>query len=184
MNTGTLEYYLSLDYPVEIRRIPEELGSGYSASIPHLGRMAFFAAGDTIEEALHELEEIKANLFAYMIESKNKIQLPPPLPEEESEVYSGRILLRLPRDLHRDLAMMAEENGCSINQYAAVALAKQISGESCAKITAIQAIERYVMVIDSKTESCSYNLDFEQKQSTITNSKYVSFGKPNYFSTA
>ncbi len=42
-----LEFYLSLDYPVEIRRLPAEDGGGYIACIPHLGRWMFTAAGDT-----------------------------------------------------------------------------------------------------------------------------------------
>lgn len=116
----------TLDYPVEIRAIPAELGGGYSACIPSLGRWAFFADGETPEEALEHLDEVKTALFEDMIERGKEIPAPPPLPEEVAEEYSGRLLLRLPKDLHREVAEMAEANGSSLNQYIATALAKHV----------------------------------------------------------
>ena len=38
--------------------------------------------------------------------------------------YSGKLLIRIPKDLHRDLAEAALRNGVSLNQYAAYKLAK------------------------------------------------------------
>ena len=38
--------------------------------------------------------------------------------------YSGKLMLRIPKDLHRDLAIAAKQNGVSLNQYAAYKLAK------------------------------------------------------------
>lgn len=38
--------------------------------------------------------------------------------------YSGKLLLRIPKDLHRDLAEAAKRNGVSINQYVAYKLAR------------------------------------------------------------
>ncbi len=58
-----LKYYLSLQYPVEIVRIKEEEGGGYQASIPMLGEYAFCGDGDTIAEALGDLEKVKRWLF-------------------------------------------------------------------------------------------------------------------------
>lgn len=142
MKSNTVEFYMAQDYPVEIRAISEDLGGGYSASIPCLGRWAFYAVGDTVEEALAELTEVKRALFEDMISRGQSVALPPPLPEDEAEEYSGRILLRMPKDLHRQLAKRAEANGCSINQYAVAALAKQVSGEECAEETAASVLRR------------------------------------------
>jgi len=58
-----LNYYLNLKYSIEINPIPEEEGGGYEACIPQLGRYAFVGDGDTIEEALKSLEEIKKDIF-------------------------------------------------------------------------------------------------------------------------
>lgn len=115
MSLKALEYYMSQNYPVEVRAIPEELGGGYSASIPSLGPWTFFAEGDTREEALCRLDETKRDLFADMIANGKEIPDAPSLPEYESETYSGRILVRVPRSLHRDLAQLAHEEGCSVN---------------------------------------------------------------------
>ena len=38
--------------------------------------------------------------------------------------YSGKLMLRVPKDLHRDLAEAARRNGVSLNQYAVYKLAK------------------------------------------------------------
>ncbi len=38
--------------------------------------------------------------------------------------YSGKLMLRIPKDLHRELAQAAKENGVSLNQYALYKLAK------------------------------------------------------------
>ncbi len=38
--------------------------------------------------------------------------------------YSGKLLLRIPKELHKALAEAAKENGVSLNQYALYKLAK------------------------------------------------------------
>ncbi len=38
--------------------------------------------------------------------------------------YSGKLMLRIPKELHRDLVEAARRNGVSLNQYAAYKLAK------------------------------------------------------------
>jgi hypothetical protein len=53
------------------------------------------------------------------------------LPEDEPEdrakpAPSGRLLLRMPRTLHADLAQAAEREGTSLNQYITAALATKV----------------------------------------------------------
>lgn len=38
--------------------------------------------------------------------------------------YSGRLMLRIPKELHYELAEAAKKNGVSLNQYAVYKLAK------------------------------------------------------------
>ena len=38
--------------------------------------------------------------------------------------YSGRLLLRIPKELHKQLVEAAKDNGVSLNQYALYKLAK------------------------------------------------------------
>lgn len=48
---------------------------------------------------------------------------------EAGRTYSGKVNLRMPRTLHRDLARRAEEEGVSLNQFMVVALARAIGEE-------------------------------------------------------
>jgi antitoxin HicB len=43
--------------------------------------------------------------------------------------YSGKVNLRMPRSLHRDLARRAEDEGVSLNQFMVVALARAVGKE-------------------------------------------------------
>lgn len=38
--------------------------------------------------------------------------------------YSGKLMIRIPKSLHKELALAAKENGVSLNQYALYKLAK------------------------------------------------------------
>ncbi len=38
--------------------------------------------------------------------------------------YSGRLMVRIPKDLHKELAEAAKRNGVSLNQYAMYKLAR------------------------------------------------------------
>lgn len=42
------------------------------------------------------------------------------------KAYSGKVNLRMPKSLHRDLARRAEEEGVSLNQFMVVALARAV----------------------------------------------------------
>lgn len=111
-NKNDLNYYLKLRYKVEIYPFPEEDGGGYEARIPQLGKKAFRGYGDTIEEALAHLEVVKRDLF----ESYLKDGVPIPEPEKEEGRYSGRILLRVPIYLHKELSELAKQQDISLNQ--------------------------------------------------------------------
>jgi antitoxin HicB len=141
MKTGALEYYMALDYPAEIRAIPKDLGGGYSASIPCLGRWAFYADGETAQEALDNLQDVKATLIQDMLERGKAIPAPPPIPEKEEEAYGGRILLRVSRELHRDVAKRAEKNGCSLNYYISTVLAHHIGGAQWVEDSVAKALQ-------------------------------------------
>lgn len=104
-----LKYYLNLNYAIEIKKIPEDLGGGWEACIPELGREAFRADGDTPEEALSKLEEIKSELFQMYLERGVSI------PEPEEGEFSGRFLVRVPKSLHRRLSERAKREGVSLN---------------------------------------------------------------------
>ncbi len=118
-----LKYYTNLNYPIEIRKIPEDEGGGYCAEIPQLGRFAFVGDGDTVEESLDNLEAVKSDLFADYL--KRGIPIPEPEIEVE-EQYSGRFVVRVPKALHALLSKQAKKNECSLNQYVTTLLSTAV----------------------------------------------------------
>ena len=123
-----IEYYMDLNYGIEIRNIPKEDGGGVKASIPRLGRFAAVGHGNDIPAALSDLEDSKKELLEYHIEKG----IPIPEPDDELEnlkSYSGRFLLRIPSELHRQLSEAAKANRSTLNQYCATLLARNYSLE-------------------------------------------------------
>jgi predicted HicB family RNase H-like nuclease len=79
-------------------------------------------------EALSSLQDALESWLSAALESA--IEIPSPRGESEPEEYSGRFSVRLPRSLHRRLAMRAEAEGCSLNQLVSTALAEAVDPRS------------------------------------------------------
>jgi antitoxin HicB len=107
-----LNYYLKLEYPLEIRKLSKKDGGGYLASIPQLGEKAFRADGRNVKEALRNLRKVKRDLFAdYLAEGT---RIPEPEPEPDS-LFSGKFVVRIRPTLHRQLVEMARREKVSLN---------------------------------------------------------------------
>jgi Uncharacterized protein encoded in hypervariable junctions of pilus gene clusters len=70
------------------------------------------AHGESPEMALSEIRSVVDIVINDM--AKKGETLPKPFGTRE---YSGRLVLRLPKELHRDTALRAAEEGVSLNQY-------------------------------------------------------------------
>jgi len=114
-----VEHYSSLPYTTTIERSTGPRGDYYVARIIELPDLIM--TGDTPEEALKELEDVKPEWIETNLQLGNK--MPEPL---NTQNYSGKIVLRLPVSLHEDLARMAAIEGVSLNQYMVAALSKQV----------------------------------------------------------
>lgn len=110
-----LEYYLSLPYTVEI--YPSEHG-GYVAKIAELP--GCITQGETIAEAAEMAEDAKRAWLETALEEG--VPIPEPVPEE----YSGRLVVRMPKSLHKRLAEMAARENVSLNQYITYQLARSV----------------------------------------------------------
>lgn len=106
-NEQPLDYYLSLVYSVTLDPDPE---GGYVAQIRDLP--GCLTQGETLEETMANIQEARE----LWIETAYELGDPIPLPNTMSE-YSGKLLLRMPKSLHRDLAQQAEAEAVSLNQY-------------------------------------------------------------------
>jgi predicted HicB family RNase H-like nuclease len=104
----------SLNYfPIEITAVPAEDGGGYSACIPALGRLAFEATGETIDAAITSLRRVSEILLEEFRVRKQELPDPPLSPND----FSGRLLLRMPKHVHRRLDEEAHRSSVSLNTY-------------------------------------------------------------------
>lgn len=71
---------MSSQYEVRIEVVPEELGGGFHAYAPTLGKFTIYGAAATKREALEEFEECMQAMFEYW-ESKG-IAIPAPTLED------------------------------------------------------------------------------------------------------
>ena len=111
-----LDYYLSLPYQEIIVSAKE---GGYVGYIPDL--KGCITQAETKEEILSMLEDAKREWLAAAIEDGVSI------PEPQSEEYSGKFNLRIPKSLHRALALNAKKEGVSLNQLVTSLLSSSLN---------------------------------------------------------
>lgn len=74
---------MRLSYRIQIEEIPVNEGGGFLASIPLLGRYAVCSDGETVEQALRTLNEIKRERLAEYLEKGVFI----PEPKDDDEAF-------------------------------------------------------------------------------------------------
>jgi antitoxin HicB len=114
-----LEYYANLPYNIIVEMWNDGKGPYWVARIAELPHCLIH--GDTPEEAIAEIEEVKRDWIKSNL--KRGLKIPEPIPHK----HSGQISLRIPPSLHRLLSDRAAVEGVSLNQYMTVALAKSVS---------------------------------------------------------
>ncbi len=107
-----LEYYMTLEYRVNLCPLSDDDGGGWLAEIPEL--KGCVSDGDTPEEALHNIQDAKLSWIKTALKRGQKI--PVPIIEEQDD-FSGKFTLRLPRFLHKELTNAARKENISLNQY-------------------------------------------------------------------
>ena len=116
-----LSYYLSLPYTIEaIREIGEDEGSQvWFARVVELP--GCMTDADSFEELGEMILDAMAAWIEVALEDGDAIPEPRPMGS-----YSGKFVTRVPRSLHRDLAMRAKREGVSLNAFVNVALARAL----------------------------------------------------------
>jgi predicted RNase H-like HicB family nuclease len=107
----TVQEYMRLPYNYLVKPIQDESGSYFHASV--LEFKGCQSTGETFQEAYDGLLEAMEGWIETKLE--NGFTIPVPL---DSDKFSGKFLLRLPKSLHAHLAIEAEKEGISLNQYA------------------------------------------------------------------
>jgi antitoxin HicB len=116
-----VDEYLRRPYRMEVRGDPEH---GYLASAPELP--GCITAAETPEAAMAALREAMASRIESAIVDGDLIPEPNDIAEGR---FNGRMLLRLPKSLHRLLAAQAIREGVSVNQLAVTLIALGLSTE-------------------------------------------------------
>lgn len=109
MKNKSIEYYLGLPYRMEIIPDAEE---GYTVLFPDLP--GCLTCSETMEGIIKSAMDAKKAWIEVALE--DGLDIPEPVEEDSSE-YSGQFKLRLPKSLHRSLAVHAKKEGTSMNQY-------------------------------------------------------------------
>lgn len=102
------------------REVLADEDGGYVARIPELP--GCFADGDSIEEALSNLEVVMRDWLAISVDRGDSI----PVPRRVGDSFSGRFSVRVPRSLHEALSRRAEDEDCSLNQLVTALLAEGV----------------------------------------------------------
>ncbi|MDR1481159.1 MAG: type II toxin-antitoxin system HicB family antitoxin [Synergistaceae bacterium] len=103
--------YMELPYNYVIRHVEDESGTYFYATVLEFDGCQ--STGKTFEEAYSCLREAMEG----WVETKLENGFPVPSPLDVGK-YSGKFVVRLPKSLHARLAIEAEREGISLNQYA------------------------------------------------------------------
>jgi antitoxin HicB len=117
----TLRQYLDLPYHLSVVRDENERGKAvWTASVEELP--ACTASGPSAEEAVHRVRKLMEEWISGALERNEEI----PEPRSGSSA-SGRLLVRMPKTLHGQLARAAEHEGVSLNQFITSSLASAVA---------------------------------------------------------
>lgn len=101
-------------YPLAVAPFVDEDFIGFRAFLIDIP--AIESLGATPEEALAGLDEAKKEWFAFAEAKGIAVPQPDPVFAQMAD-YSGRVTLRIPRSLHRQVAERAAFEGVSLNAY-------------------------------------------------------------------
>jgi antitoxin HicB len=107
-------------YPIETNNNTTE----WAAEFPDLPGCV--GAGDTAEEAVAMAMDAKKAWIETAIKERREIPKPKNIYEDD---FSGKFTLRLPKTLHKELTLQAEEEGVSLNQYILYLITKGLNKE-------------------------------------------------------
>lgn len=121
MNKRNVEYYLNLPYTIQVYRDSDPENPGWVATVAELS--GCMTQADTFEELGEMIDEAMRLWIEAALE--DGVEIPEPRLEED---YSGKFVVRVPNSLHRNLSIVSEREGVSLNSYINVALASYVSG--------------------------------------------------------
>ena len=124
-------------YRLEVYRDPDD--GAWAIEVPELPGCV--AGGPNLDDALAQIQD---SIEAW-IEAAEAQGRPVPAPRALEPEFSGRLLLRLPKSLHRRAAEAAEWDGVSLNTYCVSAIASSVgAGEPARPIAYARDLETVI----------------------------------------
>lgn len=100
------------------------------------------ATGDTAAEALAKLEDVAESwLEAVLLKTQ-----PIPEPIENIDGFSGKLVVRLPKSLHKKAAHMAARDGVSLNQFIVAGIMNMINQTELDHLKDKSDLEEYLAI--------------------------------------
>ncbi len=115
MANKDLSYYLSLSYTLVIKEIHDESGHYFYGTYAELDGCQ--SHGDTVNDLVESMKEALTGWLEV------KLEFGDPIPEPHDK-FSGKFVVRVPKSLHQQLAIKADQEGVSLNQYVLYKLSK------------------------------------------------------------
>lgn len=103
--------YMKLPYNYVIQPIKDESGEYYYARVLEFDGCQ--STGESFEEAFENLKDAMKGWIEAKLEGGFSVPLP-----VGCENFSGKFIVRIPKSLHYKLAIEAQREGVSLNQYA------------------------------------------------------------------
>lgn len=150
----TVDDYLSLKYSI---KFTEEDGIFYTEVVELPG---CWSEGKTPDEAFLNTKESMKLWIETALERGIKV----PLPQEEEKDYSGKIVLRMPKTLHKNLSEKADKENVSLNHYLVYLLSSNFSIVNAQKTVDKSMIEKTYQFTLQKPAT------WEPKQQSFTGS--------------
>jgi predicted RNase H-like HicB family nuclease len=107
-------------YSLIVNQLSEDDGGGWLVEVPELP--GCMTDGETLEEALSSIDNA-IDSWINTAKEKGRVIPNPRLRKNEDE-YSGKLMIRIPKKLHRDLSNKSDEEGISLNQLISFYLTK------------------------------------------------------------
>ena len=112
-----VDKYMKLPYNYIIQPINDESGNYYYARVLEFDGCQ--STGETFNDAYENIKDAMRGWIETKLE--NGYEVPLPIGYED---FSGKFVVRIPKSLHYKLAVEAEQEGVSLNQYALYKLSR------------------------------------------------------------
>lgn len=119
-----VERHLAQPYRIAVERTGDGGRGGWTAHVEELDGCT--ATGATAEEAEARVRAAMRRWFEQAIAEGREI----PAPRGQGSSHSGRLLLRMPGELHAELAAAAEREGVSLNQLIVGLLSSSVAADA------------------------------------------------------